>query len=45
LFSIVFLAVLKNSLNMLKGLAALILLAVILMIAIKIYKRVRENSQ
>lgn len=44
LFAIVFLAVLKNSLNMLKGLIALILLAIILMIAIKVYKRVREKK-
>lgn len=44
LFAIVFLAVLKNSLNMLKGLIALILLAVMLMIAVKIYKKVRESE-
>lgn len=44
LFAIVFLAVLKSSLDMLKGLIALILLAVMLMIAIKIYKKVRESK-
>lgn len=44
LFAIVFLAVLKNSLDMVKGVAALILLAVILMLAIRIYKRVREKK-
>lgn len=45
LFAIVFLAVLKSSLNMLKGLAALVLLALILMTAIKIYKRSREKNK
>lgn len=45
LFAIVFLAVLKNSLNTLKGLLALVLLAVILMIAIKLYKRSREKKE
>lgn len=45
LFAIVFLAVLKNGLDMIKGLIALIILAVILMIAIRIYKRLREKKQ
>lgn len=45
LFAIVFLAVLKNGLDMVKGLIALIILAVLLMIAIRIYKRVRESSK
>ncbi len=43
LFAIVFIVVLKNGLNMLKGLAALILLALLLMIAIKVYKRIRKT--
>lgn len=43
LFAIVFLVVLKSSLNMLKALGALVLLAVVLMIAIKSYKRAREK--
>lgn len=41
LFAIVFLAVLKSSLDMLKGVVALIVLGILLMIAIKIYKRIR----
>lgn len=44
LFAIVFVVVLKNSLDMLKGLGALVLLAVILMIAIRLYKRAREKK-
>jgi putative membrane protein len=44
LFSIVFLAVLKNSLNWIFGVVGLIALAVILMIAVKIYKRFREKK-
>lgn len=45
LFAIVFLVVLKSSLNMLKGLLALIALGIVLMIAIKLYKRARESNQ
>lgn len=44
LFAIVFLVVLKDSLNMLKGLGALVALAVVLMIAIRLYKRAREKG-
>lgn len=44
LFAIVFLVVLKSSLNMLKGVIALILLAVLLMIAIRLYKRIRKKK-
>ncbi len=43
LFAIVFLVVLKSSLNMVKGLIALILLAFILVIAIRIYRKIREK--
>jgi putative membrane protein len=45
LFAIVFLAVLKSTLNMVKGLIALLVLAVVLMIAIRIYKKVRERRK
>jgi putative membrane protein len=45
LFIIVFLVVLKNSLDMVKGMIALIVLAIILMMAIRIYKKVRENGK
>lgn len=44
LFAIVFLVVLKNVLNMLYGLLALITLVLILMSAIKIYKKIREKD-
>lgn len=44
LFSIVFLAVLKNSLNWIFGVVGLVALAVILMIAVKIYKRYRMKK-
>lgn len=44
LFIIVFLVVLKSNLNMIKGMIALIILAAILMIAIRIYKKVREKK-
>lgn len=43
LFAIVFLVALKSSLNMLKGLGALVFLGVALMIATKLYKRAREK--
>jgi putative membrane protein len=42
LISIVFLVVLKSSLSMLWGILGLILFSIILMLAIRIYKRVRE---
>ena len=42
LVAIVFLIELKNTANMLYGLLGLLLLAVIMMIAVKIYKRKRE---
>ncbi len=44
LFAIVFLAVLKSTLNMFKGLIALIILGIVLMFAIRIYKRIRETK-
>lgn len=44
LISIVFLVVLKSSLSMLWGILGLILFSVMLMLAIRIYKRVRENE-
>jgi putative membrane protein len=44
LFAIVFLAVLKSALNWIYGTFGLIALALILMIAIKIYKRVRMKK-
>lgn len=45
LFAIVFLVVLKSSLNMIKGIIALIILAIILMVAIRIYRRVRGKTK
>ena len=44
LFAIVFLAVLKDALNWIYGTLGLILLAIILMIAVKIYKRLRAKG-
>ncbi|GHA80465.1 CopD family protein [Pontibacter akesuensis] len=44
LISIVFLVVLKSSLSMLWGIVGLILFSAILMLAIRIYKKVREGK-
>ncbi len=44
LFSIVFLAVLKNTLGLLWGIAGLIILTAVLMVAIKIYKNIRNKK-
>jgi putative membrane protein len=44
LFAIVFLAVLKDSLNWIFGVVGVILLSMVLMIAVKIYKRFRTNK-
>ncbi|WP_162055683.1 CopD family protein [Pontibacter pamirensis] len=44
LISIVFLVVLKSSLSMLWGIIGLILFSAILMLAIRVYKRVRESG-
>ncbi|NDK55847.1 CopD family protein [Pontibacter fetidus] len=45
LISIVFLVVLKNTLSMVWGIIGLILFSAILMLAIRIYKRVREKTK
>jgi putative membrane protein len=44
LFAIVFLVVLKSALNWIFGVVGLVSLAVILMIAVKIYKRYRDKK-
>ena len=44
LFAIVFLAVLKNSLNWIFGVVGIVAFSVILMMAVKIYKRFREKK-
>jgi len=44
LFAIVFLVVLKNAVNWIYGLVGLILLSIILMMAVKIYKRMRMKE-
>ena len=44
LISIVFLVVLKNALSMVWGIIGLILFSAILMLAIRVYKRVREKN-
>ena len=43
LFSVVFLAVLKNAFNWIYGVVGIMVLGVLLMIGIKAYKRYREN--
>jgi putative membrane protein len=43
LFAIVFLVILKSTLNMLYGLLALLGLAVILMLGIRLYKKTRKD--
>jgi putative membrane protein len=45
LVAIVFLIVLKNSLDMVYGLLGLIAFSILLMLAIRIYKRIREGEQ
>jgi putative membrane protein len=44
LFAIVFLAILKNSLNWIFGVLGLVLLAAMLMLGIRLYKRIREKQ-
>jgi putative membrane protein len=43
LFAIIFLVILKNTLNMIYGLFSLIGLSIILFFAIRLYKNVRES--
>jgi putative membrane protein len=43
LFAIVFLVILKNTLNMVYGLMGLIGLGVVLMLGIRLYKKTRKN--
>lgn len=45
LFAIVFLAVLKDAVNWIYGLVGLILFTIIIMMAVKIYKRVRTKNK
>ncbi|MBC2838368.1 CopD family protein [Robiginitalea sp. SC105] len=45
LFAVVFLAILKNSLDWIYGLVGLLLLAVLIMLGIRLYKRVREKEE
>jgi putative membrane protein len=44
LFAIVFLAVLKSAVNWIYGVVGIVLLCVILMLAVKLYKRIREKK-
>jgi len=43
LFSVVFLVILKNAFNWVYGVAGIVILAVLLMLGIKLYKRLREK--
>jgi len=44
LFAIVFLAVLKSAVNWIFGVVGIVLLSIILMLAVKLYKRIREKK-
>ncbi len=44
LFAIVFLVVLKSSLDMVKGLVGLVVLAMLLMLAIRVYRKLRKEK-
>jgi len=44
LFSVVFLVILKNAFNWIYGVAGIVILAVLLMLGIKLYKRIREKK-
>lgn len=44
LFSVVFLAILKNAINWIFGLLGLVLLSILLAIGIKLYRRLRERE-
>ena len=45
LFAIVFIVVLKSTVNWIYGVVGLLLLAIMLMVAVKLYKKVRERGQ
>ena len=45
LFAIVFLAVVKNSLSAVWSIGGLVLLAMVLMMAIRVYRRIRTRSK
>lgn len=45
LFSVVFLVILKNSLNWIFGVAGIFVLGILLMLGIKIYKRIRNKGE
>jgi protoporphyrinogen IX oxidase len=44
LFSVVFLVIVKSALNWIFGVLALFLLAVLLMLGIRLYKRIRDKN-
>ena len=44
LFAVTFLVILKNAVNWIYGLAGLLLLAILLMLGIRLYKRIREKN-
>ncbi|HLR36965.1 MAG TPA: hypothetical protein VK084_02885, partial [Chitinophagaceae bacterium] len=45
LFGIVFLVVLKSSLDMIKGMIGLVVLGIILMLSIRIYRKIRMKKK
>ena len=44
LFAVVFLVVLKNAVNWIFGLLGLLLLAILLMLGIRLYKKIRDKN-
>lgn len=44
LFAVVFLVILKNAVNWIYGTVGIILFALLLMLGIRLYKRIRENK-
>src|SRR5690606_31566091 len=44
LFAVVFLAVLKNAFNWIYGLVGMLLLALLLMLGIRLYRRIRDRN-
>lgn len=44
LFSVVFLAILKNAVNWIYGLAGIVLLGILLMLGIRLYNRIRQKK-
>lgn len=44
LFSVIFLAILKNAFNWIYGVIGIVVLGILLMLGIKLYKRIRDRN-